>query len=43
MQQKMIKVKPETHALAKKQAEERGMTLQGYIMYLVNKDTKETK
>ncbi len=35
---KMIKVYPETHVKAKEEAEKKGMTLQGYIRYLVNKD-----
>jgi hypothetical protein len=34
----MIKVETQTHKDAKKQAKDKGMTLQGYIKYLVNKD-----
>ena len=41
MSHKMIKVYSETHEKAKKKADEMGMTLQGYIRYLVDKDTKE--
>ncbi len=43
MSHKMIKVEEETHKRAKAEADKKGMTLQGYIRYLVNKDTKETK
>ncbi len=43
MKHKMIKVDAETHEKAKRIATEKGMTLQGYIRYLVTKDVKETK
>ncbi len=43
MKHKMIRVFAATHEKAKRKADERGMTLQGYIRYLVNKDTKENK
>ncbi len=43
MSHKMIKVEKDTHDKAKKQAYERGMTLQGYIKFLINKQEKETK
>ncbi len=41
MKQKMIKVEQETHEMAKRKANERGMTLQGYIKHLVTKDNTE--
>lgn len=37
---KMIKVDDEVHEKAKKKAEDNGMTLKGYIKYLVGKDSK---
>lgn len=42
MDHKMIRVERRTHTKAKEAAERRGMTLQGYIRYLVDKDTKTT-
>ncbi len=36
----MIKVEAETHELAKKIANKKGMTLQGYIRHLVEKDVQ---
>jgi len=39
----MIKVFAATHEKAKRKADERGMTLQGYIRYLVNKDNRKYK
>lgn len=35
---KMIKVDKDTHELAKNKAKSKGMTLQGYIKTLVEKD-----
>ncbi len=43
MKHKMIKVDAETHEKAKHEATEKGMTLQGYIKYLVTKDIKGMK
>ena len=39
-QDSSIRVGSELHSQAKQQAEERGMTLKGYIKYLINKDAK---
>jgi len=41
---KMIQVDAEVHKEAKKNAKEKGMTLKGYIKYLIKKDkTKEMR
>ena len=38
---KMLEVEENTHLKAKAQAKQRGMTIKGYMEYLVNKDKKE--
>ena len=41
MKHKMIKVDAVTHAKAKAKAIKEGMTLEGYIRKIVDKDTKQ--